>query len=218
MRKLALILAGGKGQRMGSNIPKQFMLLNGIPILMHTLQKFKDFESITLVLPKNQFQYWYNLCEKYNFNVKHDIVEGGNTRYHSVKNGLQKLRSKENDIVAIHDGVRPFISMKTLTPLVKAVKKNNGVIPVLPVKESIRKVCNKNSENLSREYLFNVQTPQCFKASEIKKAYNQQYNKKFTDDASVFENFGGEIITLEGEEKNIKITTTIDLKIATILC
>ena len=218
MRKLALILAGGKGQRMGSNIPKQFMLLNGIPILMHTLQKFKDFESITLVLPKNHFQYWYNLCEKYNFNVKHDIVEGGNTRYNSVKNGLQKLRSKENDIVAIHDGVRPFISMKTLTLLVKAVKKNNGVIPVLPVKESIRKVCNKNSENLSREYLFNVQTPQCFKASEIKKAYNQQYNKKFTDDASVFENFGGEIITLEGEEKNIKITTTIDLKIATILC
>ena len=218
MRKLALILAGGKGQRMGSNIPKQFMLLNGIPVLMHTLQKFKDFESITLVLPKNHFQYWYNLCEKYNFNVKHDIVEGGNTRYNSVKNGLQKLRSKENDIVAIHDGVRPFISMKTLTLLVKAVKKNNGVIPVLPVKESIRKVCNKNSENLSREYLFNVQTPQCFKASEIKKAYNQQYNKKFTDDASVFENFGGEIITLEGEEKNIKITTTIDLKIATILC
>jgi len=218
MRKLALILAGGKGQRMDSNIPKQFMLLNGIPVLMHTLQKFKDFESITLVLPKNHFQYWYNLCEKYNFNVKHDIVEGGNTRYNSVKNGLQKLRSKENDIVAIHDGVRPFISMKTLTLLVKAVKKNNGVIPVLPVKESIRKVCNKNSENLSREYLFNVQTPQCFKASEIKKAYNQQYNKKFTDDASVFENFGGEIITLEGEEKNIKITTTIDLKIATILC
>ena len=218
MRKLALILAGGKGQRMDSNIPKQFMLLNGIPILMHTLQKFKDFDSITLVLPKNQFQYWYNLCEKYNFNVKHDIVEGGNTRYHSVKNGLQKLCSKENDIVAIHDGVRPFISMNTLALLVKAVKKNNGVIPILPVKESIRKVCNKNSENLSREYLFNVQTPQCFKASEIKKAYNQQYNKKFTDDASVFENFGGEIVTFEGEEKNIKITTKIDLKLATILC
>ena len=92
------------------------------------------------------------------------------------------------------------------------------MIPILPVKESIRKVCNKNSENLSREYLFNVQTPQCFKASEIKKAYNQQYNKKFTDDASVFENFGGEIVTFEGEEKNIKITTKIDLKLATILC
>ena len=122
MRKLALILAGGKGQRMDSNIPKQFMLLNGIPILMHTLQKFKDFDSITLVLPKNHFQYWYNLCEKYNFNVKHDLVEG-NTRYHSVKNGLQKLCSKENDIVAIHDGVRPFISMNTLALLVKAVKK-----------------------------------------------------------------------------------------------
>ena len=217
MRKLALILAGGKGKRMDSNIPKQFMLLNGIPVLMHTLQKFKDFESITLVLPKNHFQYWYNLCEKYNFNVKHDLVEGGNTRYHSVKNGLQKLRSKGNDIVAIHDGVRPFISKKTLNLLVKAVKKNNGVIPILPVKESIRKVCNKISENLNREYLFNVQTPQCFNVSEIKKAYNQQYKKKFTDDASVFENFGGEIITFEGEEKNIKITTKIDLKLATIL-
>jgi len=214
MQKVALIVAGGKGERMNADIPKQFLLLNGTPILMHTLKQFSHFEEIVLVLPPSQFKYWQELCNTYNFRQQHTLVAGGITRFHSVKNGLDKIA--DNTIVAIHDGVRPLISTSLINDLVAETKSGIGVIPIVPVKDSIRKVEGENSVHVDRSNLFKVQTPQCFLSTDIKKAYTQDFSDTFTDDASVFEANGGKINTLLGEEKNLKITTQEDLKIAEI--
>ena len=215
MQKVALIVAGGKGERMNADIPKQFLLLNGTPILMHTLKQFSHFEEIVLVLPLTQFEYWQELCEKYNFRQQHALVEGGKTRFHSVKNGLDKIA--DNTTVAIHDGVRPLISTTLIDSLVAETKSGIGIIPIVPVKDSVRKVEGENSVNLDRSNLFKVQTPQCFLSADIQEAYTQDFSDTFTDDASVFEANGGKINTLLGEEKNLKITTQEDLNIAEIL-
>ena len=215
MKKVALIVAGGKGERMNADIPKQFLLLNGNPILMHTLKQFSHFEEIVLVLPHSQFEYWQELCDTYNFSKQHTLVAGGITRFHSVKNGLEKIA--DNTIVAIHDGVRPLISTTLIDSLVAETKSGIGVIPIVPVKDSIRKVEGENSVHVDRSNLFKVQTPQCFLSADIQKAYTQDFSDTFTDDASVFEANGGKINTLLGEEKNLKITTEKDLKIASIL-
>ena len=215
MKKVALIVAGGKGERMNADIPKQFLLLNGTPILMHTLKQFSHFEEIVLVLPPFQFEYWQELCDTYNFTQKHSLVSGGETRFHSVKNGL--VRIADNTIVAIHDGVRPLISTTLIDKLVAESKSGIGVIPIVPVKDSYRKVEMGESIQIDRNNLFKVQTPQCFLSTDIKKAYSQDYSSILTDDASVFEAHGGKINTLPGEEKNLKITTEEDLKIIEIL-
>jgi len=215
MQKVALIVAGGKGERMNADIPKQFLLLNGTPILMHTLKQFSHFEEIVLVLPPIQFEYWQELCNTYNFKQQHILVSGGITRFHSVKNGLDRIA--DNTTVAIHDGVRPLISTSLIDSLVAETKSRIGVIPIIPVKDSIRKVEGKNSVHVDRSNLFKVQTPQCFLSADIQKAYTQDFSDTFTDDASVFEANGGKINTLLGEEKNLKITTQEDLKIASIL-
>ena len=215
MQKIALIVAGGKGERMNTSIPKQFLLLHGKPILMHTLKQFSHFEEIVLVLPLFQFEYWKELCSSYNFIQKHTLVAGGETRFHSVKNGL--VRIANNTIVAIHDGVRPLTSTKLINNLVAKSKNGIGVIPIIPVKDSYRKVEKGESIQIERNNLFKVQTPQCFISNDIKKAYTQNYLSIFTDDASVFEANGGKINTLLGEENNLKITTEKDLKIIEIL-
>jgi len=215
MQKVALIVAGGKGERMNADIPKQFLLLNSTPILMHTLKQFSHFEKIVLVLPPSQFKYWQELCNTYNFRQQHTLVTGGVTRFQSVKNGLEKI--DENSVIAIHDGVRPLISTKLIDSLITETKNGVGIIPIVPVKDSIRKVEGGNSIHVDRISLFKVQTPQCFLSADIKKAYTQEFSDTFTDDASVFEANGGEITTLLGEEKNLKITTKEDLKIASIL-
>ena len=212
MQKVALIVAGGKGERMNADIPKQFLLLNGTPILMHTLKQFSQFEEIVLVLPHSQFDYWRELCSNYNFTQKHTLVAGGTTRFYSVKNGLEKI--EENSVIAIHDGVRPLISKKLIDSLITKTKNGVGVIPIVPVKDSIRKVKGENSVHLDRSNLYKVQTPQCFLSKDIKEAYTQEFSDTFTDDASVFEAKGGRITTLLGEEKNLKITTREDLTIA----
>jgi 2-C-methyl-D-erythritol 4-phosphate cytidylyltransferase len=212
MQKVALIVAGGKGERMNADIPKQFLLLNGTPILMHTLKQFSQFEEIVLVLPHSQFDYWRELCSNYNFTQKHTLVAGGTTRFYSVKNGLEKI--EENSVIAIHDGVRPLISKKLIDSLITKTKNGVGVIPIVPVKDSIRKVKGENSVHLDRSNLYKVQTPQCFLSTDIKEAYTQEFSDTFTDDASVFEANGGKINTLLGEEKNLKITTREDLTIA----
>ena len=215
MQKVALIVAGGKGERMNADIPKQFLLLNGTPILMHTLKQFSHFEEIVLVLPHSQFDYWRELCSNYNFTQKHTLVAGGTTRFYSVKNGLEKI--DENSVIAIHDGVRPLISTKLINSLITKTKNGVGIIPIVPVKDSIRKVEGENSVHIDRSNLYKVQTPQCFVSADIKEAYTQDSSDTFTDDASVFEANGGEITTLLGEEKNLKITTKEDLKVASIL-
>ncbi len=215
MQKVALIVAGGKGERMNADTPKQFLNLNGIPILMHTLKQFTHFDEIFLVLPHSQFDYWRELCSTYNFTQKHTLVAGGTTRFYSVKNGLEKIN--ENSVIAIHDGVRPLISTKLINSLITKTKNGVGIIPIVPVKDSIRKVDGENSVHIYRCNLYKVQTPQCFLSTDIKEAYTQEFSDTFTDDASVFEANGGGITTLLGEEKNLKITTNEDLKVASIL-
>ena len=197
---------------MNSDIPKQFILLNSTPVLMHTISKFSHLDEVILVVPKTQKEYWNSLCKTHNFNIPHTIVEGGKTRFHSVKNGLEKVDN--NSTVAIHDGVRPLISAKLINSLITETKNGVGGIPILPIKDSIRKVEGENSIHIDKSNLFKVQTPQCFLSTDIKEAYTQSFSDTFTDDASVFESNGGRITTLLGEEKNLKITTKEDLKIA----
>jgi len=197
---------------MNSDIPKQFLLLNSTPVLMHTISKFSHLDEVILVVPKTQKEYWNSLCKTHNFNIPHTIVEGGKTRFHSVKNGLEKVNN--NSIVAIHDAVRPLISIKLINSLITETKNGVGVIPIIPVKDSIRKVEGENSIHIDRSNFYKVQTPQCFLSDEIKEAYNQEYSEKFTDDASVLESNDGKIVTILGEEKNLKLTTEEDFKIA----
>ena len=215
MKKVVIIVAGGKGIRMNSEIPKQFLLIKDKPILIRTIESFIHFDERILVLPQSQFEYWNKLCLKNNFKISHKIVEGGNTRFKSVKNGLEKIDN--NSIVAIHDGVRPLVSENLINSLVREVKKGLGVIPVVPLTESIRKIEGEYSKHVNRKNIFKVQTPQCFLSSEIKEAYSQGYSHIFTDDASVFENNNGVIKAIVGEEKNLKITTEEDLKISSCL-
>ena len=215
MKKIALIVAGGTGERMNANIPKQFLLLNDFPILMQTIKQFSHFDEIVLVLPNSQFEYWKILCEKYNFTIGHTLVSGGESRFHSVKHGLNKVAS--NSVVAIHDGVRALVSKTLIDNLIAKTKKGIGVIPIVPIKDSIRKVEGENSTHIDRSNLHKIQTPQCFLSTDIKNAYKQEFSKFFTDDATVFENDGGKIKTVLGEEKNIKITTEEDLKIASFM-
>ena len=216
MKKNALIVAGGNGSRMNSDIHKQFLMLKNKPILMYSFEKFVQFDNIILDLPEGQTDYWQKLCLNYNFNINHDVVTGGKNRFQSVKKGLSYIG--ENSIVAIHDGVRPLISKKQINSLLSKVKKGIGVIPVVPVVDSIRKLEGKNiSANIDRSNLFKVQTPQCFLSSDIKRAYSQAYSKSFTDDSTVFESIGGKISTIMGEEENLKITTKKDIKIASLL-
>ena len=215
MKKVVIIVAAGKGTRMNSEIPKQFLLLKDKPILIHTIENFAHFDERILVLPQSQIRYWNKLYLEYNCKISHKIVEGGNTRFQSVKNGLEKVDN--NSVLAIHDGVRPLISTNLINSLVKKVEKGIGVIPVVPLTDSIRKIEGNYSKHMERKNLFKVQTPQCFLSSDIKKAYSQEYSNIFTDDASVFENNKGEIKTIFGEEKNLKITTEEDLKISSFL-
>lgn len=212
MKQVALIVAGGRGFRMGTKTPKQFLLLNNIPVLMHTIKLFANFNQIILVLPKKEIETWRYLCKKFSFEVKHTIVNGGVDRFNSVNEGLKIIT--KNSIVAIHDGVRPLISKKLIHLLMKKVKPGHAVIPVVSVKESIRKISDGKTKNIERKDLYIVQTPQCFMINDIKKAYEKNYDLCFTDDASVFEKNKGKIICIDGEEKNIKITTKDDLKIA----
>ena len=215
MKRIALIIAGGKGERMNTNIPKQFLLLNNTPILIHTLNQFCHLEQIILVLPESQFNYWEELCNKHSFTKNYTLVAGGETRFHSVKNGLQKVDDKS--IVAIHDGARPLISTTLINKLIKNTKNNHGVIPIMPLKDSIRKLEKGIFTAVNRSNFYKVQTPQCFLSRNIKKAYMQNFSDTFTDDASVFEKNGGKIITISGEESNLKITTRKDLRIAEAL-
>ena len=166
------------------------------------------------MLPQSQIENWKTLCGEYNFALKHMLVAGGINRFGSVKNGLRKV--DEGSIVAIHDGVRPLISKNLTNKLIATTKKGIGVVPVVPVKDSLRKVDGNNSKAVSRSSLYKVQTPQCFFASTIKDAYKQNFSLFFTDDASVLESNGGKIITILGEGKNIKITTKEDLRIAEV--
>lgn len=216
MKAYAIIVAGGKGLRMGGDVPKQFLPINGKPILMHTieaLRKALDGIEIILVLPADQHEYWQKLCKDYNFCSPELIAKGGETRFHSVKNGLAFLPDDEDAVVGIHDGVRPFVSKETIQRCYAAAAGGRAVVPVVPVVETIRQIL-PDGKSITRprdEYRL-VQTPQTFPLVMLKKAYEQSYSETFTDDASVVEAMGEEILMVEGNRENIKITTPSDLK------
>lgn len=215
MKKFAIITAGGTGSRMGSNVPKQFLNIAGIPILMHTIRVFKETDpkiKIILVLPENQHDYWNELCREHAFISDYPTTNGGKTRYHSVKNGLDKIQ--EESLVAIHDGVRPFVSPAVIKQSFKFAEKYGNAIPAIPINESVRIKDNGTSTVIDRRYLRIIQTPQTFRYSILDKAFQQEYNKSFTDDATVVEAMGEKIHLIEGNVENIKITRKIDLKIA----
>jgi 2-C-methyl-D-erythritol 4-phosphate cytidylyltransferase len=214
MQKIALIVAGGSGTRMETNVPKQFLLLAGKPILMHTIEVFyfAGVNQIILVLPQSQIEFWNQLCQTHGFAIKHQLVAGGASRFESVNNGLQQCN--DNDIVAIHDGVRPFISKEIiLNSFETALEKGNAVAAVR-LKDSIRKVELLGNKNVNRDNYYLIQTPQTFKAELIKEAYAAQDHINFTDDASVLEANGHAINLIPGDYKNIKITTPEDMLIA----
>lgn len=219
MKQYSIIVAGGSGSRMNSTIPKQFMLLNKQPVLMHTLKIFEQFDAAIeqiLVLPENQFDLWEKLCVSYDFKLKYKLVAGGENRFSSVKNGLNAIENKEG-IVFIHDGVRPLVSIDTLSRCLKSTVENGNAVPVMPVVETLRKVEGDDNIIVDRSQYFHIQTPQVFQLNEIKAAYQLGYDPSFTDDTSVLERLGKKINMVEGNPENIKITHPQDLIVAEAL-
>jgi 2-C-methyl-D-erythritol 4-phosphate cytidylyltransferase len=218
MQLYVVIVAGGSGKRMGVDTPKQFLELAGKPVLMHTIERFKAFNEtieIITVLPENQLRYWNELQKKYSFNVTHTLVKGGQERFFSVKNGLRFVDSA--GLVAIHDGVRPLVSIDTIRRCFDAAERYGNAIPVSSPGDSLRIVTEHGNRPVNRLHIKQVQTPQVFNTEIIKKAYLQAYDPDFTDDATVLEKTGEKIQLVEGNRENIKITNPEDLFIAQTL-
>ena len=217
-QKYAIITAGGAGVRMNSPLPKQFMMLHGKPLLIHSISVFLKFSPdihIVLVLPEEHEDKWKSLCKKHHFYPPLELVHGGPARFHSVKNGLKRV--PDDAIVAIHDGVRPLVSLKTIQQCFHIASKFGNAIPAQGINESVRLMEGAFSKIISRESLRVIQTPQCFLASKIKAAYNVNYDPLFTDDATVLERSGERIYIIEGNRENIKITNREDLVVASAL-
>ena len=215
-----IIVAGGKGLRMGSDIPKQFLPIGGKPVLMRTLERVREYSKdiqIILVLPEAQQAYWHQLCQEYHFDVEYTLANGGQTRFHSVQNGLAKVPDDAIGVVGVHDGVRPFPSIEVIRNCYTTAREKKAVIPVIPVVETVRHLEGEQSKTVPRDAYRLVQTPQTFDIQLLKAANRQPYNDGFTDDASVVEAFGYDITLVEGNRENIKITTPYDLKIAEVL-
>ena len=219
MKKYIIIVAGGKGLRMGGDIPKQFLPVCGKPVLMRTLEAFHAYDAsmrLILVLPVSQQAYWKQLCEEYQFELVHEIANGGETRFHSVKNGLALV--EEDGMVGVHDGVRPFVSQEVITRCYEEAASLKAVIPVIGVVETVRHLTEEGSETVPRDQYKLVQTPQVFDVTLLRRAYQQEYTDLFTDDASVVEALGEKVYLVEGNRENIKLTTPFDLKLAELLC
>jgi 2-C-methyl-D-erythritol 4-phosphate cytidylyltransferase len=218
MQLYVVIVAGGSGKRMGAEMPKQFLELVGKPVLMHTIERFKLYNEaieIITVLPENQLRYWYELQKKYSFTVPQTLVKGGSTRFYSVRNGLKFVNVP--GLVAIHDGVRPFVSIDTIKRCFETAEKLGNAIPVISPSDSLRMLTDQGSVPVDRRQMRLIQTPQVFSSSLIKEAYKQSYRPEFTDDATVLEINGGKINLVEGNRENIKITNPEDLLISKAL-
>ena len=226
-QKYLIVTAGGSGTRMGSALPKQFIMLDGKPVLQLTISRFVEAIpdlKIIVVLPEDYIQVWKDLCYENNFSVSQIIVKGGLTRFHSVKNALEKIPS--GALVAVHDGVRPFVSVGLIRSLFKAGEDTCGVVPAVPCVDTLRAVmCSPDGAGLirlddapvDRNRVFAVQTPQIFHSEILKEAYRQAFDTSFTDDASVVEKSGTQVSYILGERLNIKITTPEDLHLAKVL-
>ena len=217
-----VIVAGGKGLRMGGEKPKQFQDLKGRPVLMHTLERFREAlpdGKLILVLPESWMTMWRDLCRRHAFSVDHELVKGGDTRFHSVKNGLDAIRGEEG-VVAVHDGVRPFVAVDVIRECVKQALTGACVVPVIAPVESVRlkQGDTDRTQSIDRNLCLLVQTPQVFPLNRLRQAYSQPYQSLFTDDASVVEADGGQIEVVEGNRENIKLTTPFDWAMAQLLC
>jgi 2-C-methyl-D-erythritol 4-phosphate cytidylyltransferase len=213
-----VIVAGGSGKRMGIGTPKQFLLLAGRPVLMHTIEKFKEFNEaieIITVLPENQLRFWNELQKKYSFEIPHTLVKGGAKRFVSVRNGLEFVKGP--GLVAIHDGVRPLVRPETIKRCFETAEKYGNAIPVITPADSLRFETDKGNSSVNRMNVKQVQTPQVFDIDLIKKAYKQEFDPSFTDDATVLEKTGVKIHMVDGNRENIKITNPEDLLIAQAL-
>jgi 2-C-methyl-D-erythritol 4-phosphate cytidylyltransferase len=220
MNKAAVLVAGGKGMRMGTSLSKQYLPLAGKPVLMHTLERFYSADSslhMVLVLPKEDFDYWNNLCASHSFDLPHQLVAGGSSRFQSVKNGLLALPFQEG-LVAIHDGVRPFVSEKVIRMSFEQAAVSGSAIPVVALKDSLRKVSISGESNFQdRTHFRLVQTPQTFQLGQLLQAFAVEELAIFTDDATVYEHQGWKISLIEGNPENIKLTTPEDLAFAEFL-
>jgi 2-C-methyl-D-erythritol 4-phosphate cytidylyltransferase len=218
VKKIAIIVAGGSGRRMETGTPKQFLLLNNLPVLYHTLNCFTNFQEyidIVLVLPEAFTEKWKSFIHHFPNHIPHSIVDGGPTRFHSVKSGIKVCMNEHPEsIVAIHDGVRPFVSPKVLKEGYSVAKLKGSAIPVIPVKETLREVNGAFSKTVPREKYCLVQTPQFFQLGLIADAYNIPYSETFTDDAGVFEASGRQITLIDGNYENMKITHPVDMLFA----
>ncbi|MDY6801683.1 MAG: 2-C-methyl-D-erythritol 4-phosphate cytidylyltransferase [Bacteroidota bacterium] len=218
MKQFVIIVAGGSGKRMESDIPKQFLEIKGIPLLMLSIQAFYRFNTkieIIIALPENQIIYWQELCKKHAFSIKHQIVPGGQTRYHSVKNALQKIGTE--GIVAIHDAVRPLVSQETIQRVFETAMAHGNAVPYIDITDSVRQVTRDGNNPVDRSKYKIIQTPQAFTCKIIKRAYEESFDPLFTDDASVAEKGGQKINLVHGNRENIKITTLADLIVAKAL-
>jgi 2-C-methyl-D-erythritol 4-phosphate cytidylyltransferase len=218
MRNSVIIVAGGSGKRMGANLPKQYLEINGKALILYTLGKFLEFDpeiEIVLVLNEAYFEYWEKIRKDAGFNHPVKIAPGGDTRFQSVKNGISKLVGES--IVGIHDSVRPLVTVSTIQRVYKAADIFDGAVPCVPLKESVRQVMQDTSQPLDRSAIRIVQTPQAFRSVILRNAYETLYKEAFTDDASVVENAGYTIKLVQGDEYNLKITTPGDFELAKAL-
>ena len=215
MEKTVIIVAGGRGERMGSAVPKQFLPLCGTPVLMHTLRAFAGYDprmELVVVLPEAQMERWQHLCTEHRFTLPHHVVAGGDSRFHSVRNGLAACPSA--GLIAVHDGVRPLVTRDTIGRCFDCAGRTGAAIPVVPLADSLRQVDEGGSHACDRARYRLVQTPQAFRAEVLHRAYAQPFSPAFTDDASVVEAAGHPVSLVEGNRENIKLTTPVDLEMA----
>lgn len=214
MKKSVIIVAGGSGVRMGGDVPKQFLLVKGKPLLMWSIEKFISYDpdiQVVLVLPETWIEEWERLCIQHAFRITCQIAKGGETRFHSVRNGL--LLVQKNSVTGIHDAVRPLVSLETISCCFKSAEERGNAIPCIELVDSVREILSQGSRVIPRENLRLIQTPQVFRYRQLKEAYNRDYEDSFTDDASVVEEAGYEIHLVEGNRENIKVTTMMDLRL-----
>lgn len=215
----AIIVAGGSGKRMNSVLPKQFLTIAGKPIIMHTIEKFhvSSYQpKIILVLSSADIHTWKELVKEYNFKIPHTLVIGGKERFFSVKNGLETIK-EQNSIIAIHDAVRPLVSLKTINNCYTKAIKNGNAVTSISSRDSVRQKEGEKNFAIPRDKIFLIQTPQTFNYNQLNTAYHQDFSKDFTDDASVVEKAGFQIFLEEGDQFNIKITYQEDLDLAEVL-
>jgi 2-C-methyl-D-erythritol 4-phosphate cytidylyltransferase len=218
MHRSTILVAGGSGKRMGGPVPKQFQAVKGRPLLMWTIEAFHRYDpamQLIVVLPQEHFDIWKALCMGHRFFIPHEVVAGGEQRWHSVKAGLSKVAG--DGLVAVHDGVRPLVSAALIGRCFEAADRHAAAIPVVPVVPSVRETTADGSRALDRTRLLAVQTPQCFHADLLRKAFEQPYDPAFTDEATLVERLGVQVHLVEGEDANIKVTTAMDMRLAELM-